>query len=369
MIGHRRVEHTARSLSPYGAKQLARCLVPHGVGVSCIGWQMGKAVLIDRPTVTNQQINSVVVTESVADSLFVYYSLAARRGELFNLGAGGSRTPILNKGDFERLPFMLPALPEQRAIAQILGTLDDKIELNRRMSETLEAMARALFTSWFVDFGPVRAKAERRDLRLPKHLADLFPDSFDGSDLGEIPRGWRVVSLDQVASIQGGKQLPTHECGLSGTYPVYGANGIMGYTERTTHEGFVIAFGRVGAYCGSIHWNYRGAWINNNASAVLPTLWPEFVLESVLNIDFDSMRTGSAQPFIPNSSLAAAQILRPHDAVLDAYCAKVEPLRMKQVVAEEQCATLAALRDTLLPKLVSGELRVKNAETAVAAAV
>jgi len=116
---------------------------------------MGKAVLIDRPTVTNQQINSVVVTESVADSLFVYYSLAARRGELFNLGAGGSRTPILNKGDFERLPFMLPALPEQRAIAQILGTLDDKIELNRRMSEPLEAMAPALFTSWFVDFAPI----------------------------------------------------------------------------------------------------------------------------------------------------------------------------------------------------------------------
>ncbi len=83
-----------------------------------------------------------------------------------------------------------PPLAEQRAIAHILGTLDDKIELNRRMNETLEAMARALFKSWFVDFDPVRAKAEGRDPGLPKPLADLFPDSFEDSELGEIPEGW-----------------------------------------------------------------------------------------------------------------------------------------------------------------------------------
>ena len=88
----------------------------------------------------------------------------------------------------------MPPLAEQRAIAHILGTLDDKIELNRRMNETLEAMARALFKSWFVDFDPVRAKAEGRDPGLPKPLADLFPDSFEDSELGEIPRGGRWVA-------------------------------------------------------------------------------------------------------------------------------------------------------------------------------
>ena len=91
-----------------------------------------------------------------------------------------------------KLAVALPPLPEQRAIAHILGTLDDKIELNRRMNETLEAMARALFKSWFVDFDPVRAKAEGRDPGLPKHIADLFPDSFEDSELGEIPKGWEV---------------------------------------------------------------------------------------------------------------------------------------------------------------------------------
>jgi len=124
---------------------------------------MGKALLIDRPTITNQQINSIVVEPEVADTKYVYYSLRSRRDELFCLGAGGSRTPILNKGDFERLPFVLPPLPEQRAIAYILGTLDDKIELNRRMSETLEAMAWTLFKSWFVDFdlAPSRFRVAR----------------------------------------------------------------------------------------------------------------------------------------------------------------------------------------------------------------
>ena len=94
--------------------------------------------------------------------------------------------------------FRFPPLAEQRAIAHILGTLDDKIELNRRMNETLEAMARALFKSWFVDFDPVRAKAEGRDPGLPQPLADLFPDSFEDSELGEIPKGWRAASVDEV---------------------------------------------------------------------------------------------------------------------------------------------------------------------------
>ena len=93
---------------------------------------------------------------------------------------------------FELQALRIPPLPEQRAIAHILGTLDDKIELNRRMNETLEAMARALFKSWFVDFDPVRAKAEGRDPGLPQPLADLFPDRFEDSELGEIPEGWEV---------------------------------------------------------------------------------------------------------------------------------------------------------------------------------
>ena len=99
---------------------------------------------------------------------------------------------------------ILAPFSEQRTIARILGTLDDKIELNRRMNETLEAVARALFKSWFVDFDPVRAKAEGRDPALPKHIADLFPGSFEDSDLGAIPEGWKVKQLSDLCSTQYG---------------------------------------------------------------------------------------------------------------------------------------------------------------------
>src|SRR5690606_5066429 len=101
-------------------------------------------------------------------------------------------------------PLLLPPLQEQRAIANMLGTLDDKIELNRRMSETLEEMARALFESWFVRFDPVRAKMEGRDPGLPSDLADLFPDRLVESELGEIPEGWQVEPFSEIVDVIGG---------------------------------------------------------------------------------------------------------------------------------------------------------------------
>ena len=106
------------------------------------------------------------------------------------------------------LTVRIPPLPEQRAIAHILGTLDDKIELNRRMNETLEAMAQATFKDWFVDFGPVRAKVEGREAYLPEDVWGLFPDSFQESELGEIPRGWGVCSLNEIMKITMGQSPP-----------------------------------------------------------------------------------------------------------------------------------------------------------------
>ena len=102
--------------------------------------------------------------------------------------------------DFLAFPAPEPT-PIQCQIVEILGTLDDKIELNRRMNETLEAMARAIFKSWFVDFDPVRAKAEGRDMGLPRHIADLFPDRFEDSEMGEIPAGWKVTRWGALVSL------------------------------------------------------------------------------------------------------------------------------------------------------------------------
>jgi type I restriction enzyme S subunit len=315
---------------------------------------------VARETIVDNNLMGAVPRADRIDPLFFYYALSQFD---FSDIARGTALPYLTVGSLSGLTLDLPPLPEQRAIAHILGTLDDKIELNRRMSETLEAMARALFQSWFVDFDPVRAKAEGRDPGLPDEIAKLFPDALtEHPELGEIPEGWEVQPFESLASVKGGKQLPTKKCRPTGSFPVYGANGVMGFSDHATHDGFIIAFGRVGAYCGSVHWTYSGAWINNNASAVVPLNWPEFVLQTMLSVDFVNMRTGSAQPFIPNKSLAAHPVIRPPATVLEAYCRLARPLRLRDQAVKQECKTLATLRDALLPKLISGELRVKDAE-------
>ena len=139
--------------------------------------------------------------------------------------AQGATMPNLNTEILSALPFVLPPLNEQLEIAHILSTLDDKIELNRKMNETLEAMARALFKSWFVEFDPVRAKAEGRDTGLPAHIAAIFPDSFEDSELGEIPAGWRATTLGTETERHGGR-IQTGPFGSQLHASDYSAEGI-----------------------------------------------------------------------------------------------------------------------------------------------
>jgi len=175
--GRPTIDTTGRYLTEEGADSVGGSRIPAGaVMVSCIGSDMGKAAVAGRDCVTNQQINSIEVATD-DDPLFVYYNLSTRKEEI-RIAAGGSAQPILNKTAFGKLDILLPPPDEQRAIAHILGTLDDKIELNRHMNETLEAMARALFKSWFVDFDPVRASWKRNGTRHGKgRVKNGYPDS------------------------------------------------------------------------------------------------------------------------------------------------------------------------------------------------
>src|SRR5665647_2072180 len=154
--------------------------------------------VVDRPMAFNQDVKALEAGPRL-DSAYLPYLLLGRKHELLaSVDLAGHGTGRLNTDSLKKLKVDLPPLSEQRRIAHILGTLDDKIELNRRMNATLEEMARALFKSWFVDFDPVRAKAESRDPGLPAHLADLFPDRLVDSELGEIPEGWRQGLLSEL---------------------------------------------------------------------------------------------------------------------------------------------------------------------------
>lgn len=157
----------------------------------------------------------------------------------------------------------LPSLAEQHAIAHILGKLDDKIELNRRMDETLEAMARALFKSWFVDFDPVHAKADDRDPGLPKEIADLFPNSFEDSEMGEIPKGWEVGYLEDALVLQRGFDLPAIKRKL-GPYPVIAASGPSGAHSKFMVRGPGVTTGRSGVL-GNVYYIHDDFWPLNTS--------------------------------------------------------------------------------------------------------
>jgi type I restriction enzyme, S subunit len=386
MDGRRRIEHPVRYLSQLGATALSRTLVPHGVAVSCIGWQMGKSALIEQTSVTNQQINTIVPDEHVVDRLFLYYSLNSRRAEIFQLGAGGSRTPIVNKSTFERLMICLPPLPEQHAIARILGTLDDKIELNRRMNETLEAMARSLFMSWFVDFDPVRAKAEgRQPAGMDADTATLFPDAFEESALGPVPQGWHVRPLDTIARFLNGLALQKYPPRGNEWLPVIKIADLRrGNTEGSDRAGsyldpeYVVEDGdvlfswsgtlEVEVWCGG-----RGA-LNQHLFKVTSLEFPKWLFFHRIRLHLPDFRATAANKattigHIQRYHLTNALVVVPPSTVIEFMNAVMQPLFDRVVCNNLESRTLAAIRDTLLPKLLSGEIRVRDAEQVVEAAI
>ena len=383
--GRRLIESTERYLTDKGKNAVAGARIPSGaVMVSCIGSDMGKSTIASQACVTNQQINSIIV-DSDNDPRFIYYNLSARREEIRS-SAGGSAQPILNKSAFGQLTILLPPLPEQRAIAHVLGTLDDKIELNRRMNETLEAMARALFKSWFVDFEPVRAKMEGRWRPgeslpdLPADLYDLFPDRLVDSELGEVPDGWEVKALGSFGEIVTGKTPSTREPAYFGddvpflripdmhrNMYVLQTDMMLSTLGADSQPGKTLPPGSVSVSCiatpGLVVLNHRHTQTNQQINTIVPRDQPIsrylYWVCSHLSKDIETGGLGgSVLGNMNKSSFSALLVLNPEAAVVRAFDELASPLHTMILATEEQSQTLTQERDTLLPRLVSGEVRV-----------
>jgi type I restriction enzyme S subunit len=328
--------------------------------------------------------------EGVSDSAFAYYltkweGVSGYAITQMTGTSGRQRVPVSALG---HLTVALPPLEEQRAIAHILGTLDDKIELNRRMSETLEAMARALFKSWFVDFDPVRAKAEGRDPGLPKPLADLFPARLVDSELGEIPEGWEVGTLTDVAALNPevwSKQtrpteiryvdLSNTKWGRIDAVTVYQADDAPSRAQRVLRAGDTIV-GTVRPGNGSYAFISEGGLTGSTGFAALrpiTTQHAEFVyLAATASDNIDALAhlaDGAAYPAVRPEVVAATPIVRAGDDVFARFSRAAGPLLARAAQNERESRTLSALRDTLLPKLISGELRIEDAEKFIGRAV
>ncbi len=323
-------------------------------------------------------------TKPEFDSRFLGYYLKSQDFWTFINGVLGDKSaqPNASASTMTKAPLRAPRdKNEQRAIAHILGTLDDKIELNRRMNETLDALARTLFKSWFVDFDPVRAKAEGRDPGLPQPLADLFPDSFEHSELGEIPRGWKVGTLSELCSTQygytasavdepvGPKLLRVTD--INKRNWIEWAEVPHCAVEPNARKSYALGLGDL--VVARMADPGKSAIIEQRVDAVFASYLVRLKTTSLANSYYvygflksdlyaeyaAGAKSGSVQANMNARVIVGASLVIPSPPILEQFLLAILPLRQRLAAGVRESRTLAALRGTLLPKLISGELRAK----------
>ena len=335
------------------------CMIPAGLRC-CLGQRM--VLLRPRPAAT--------------DPRYLLYAIQSQsvQQEIALHDGTGSTVSNLRISLLENLQIPNYPLSDQRAIAHFLGTLDDKIDLNRRMNATLEAMARALFRSWFVDFDPVRAKMEGRDTGLPTGIADLFPDRLVDSELGEIPEGWMAGTLgDHVVNFDS-KRVPISGAARAkreGPYPYHGAAGVLDHLDDYLFDGVFLLLGEDGSVMREnglavTQYVWGKLWVNNHAH-VLQGAGAVSTEQVYLHFSFEPVAplvTGAVQPKLSQGRMNRVPFVFAGDAICHAFGRLTQRWFARVRSCTEETRTLAALRDALLPKLVSGELRVNALEPA-----
>ena len=351
---------------------------------------IGRVAICDRRDVCVNQSVAVIQPIDSTDSRFIKYLLEAPHYQNRMEGdADGTTIKHIYITRVDKMQVAVPPLLEQRAIAHILGTLDDKIELNRKMSETLEAMARALFKSWFVDFDPVRAKMEGRDPGLPKEIADLFPSGMVESELGEVPEGWEVRPLGDLVEIVKGRSYKSEELTDSSTALVtlksfsrgggYRSDGLKPFAGTYKKEQ-VFEPGEVVVACTDVT---QAADVIGRTAIVRPARLYKTLVASLDTMIVRPRARGLSRSFLYCLGRSEAFVAHTYshttgttvlhmgkEAILSFMCI-VPPRRLieqfdsvaaatfsRLQTIDQESETVSALREGLLPKLISGALRV-----------
>lgn len=314
----------------------------------------------------------------VTESDFVYYLAKWDNVREFAIGqmTGSSGRQRVPSEALDHLTVTIPPLSQQRAIAHILGTLDDKIELNRRINETLEAMARALFKSWFVDFDPVRAKAEGRDPGLPPEIADLFPDRLVDSELGEIPQGWEVSCVDNEFELTMGQSPPGETYNQAGEgLPFYQGRADFGsrFPDRRVYCVAPTRLAQVGdtlisvrAPVGDINMATEPCAIGRGVAAARhkggSRSYTYQFMRSLEQVFGQFEAEGTVFGSISKKDFHAIACVRPPSTIVEAFEGKVALIDGQIEISEREVRTLTELRNALLPKLLSGELHIADVD-------
>lgn len=352
----------------------------------------GKISRYDGPGTAFGSTEFIVIRgkEGVTLSNFAYYYSTWEKFREFCIqnmigSSGRQRVPV---DALDNWTVYLPSLPEQKKIADLLDSFDSKIELNQKMNETLEEIAKTLFKSWFIDFDPVRAKVEGKSTGLSKEISDLFPDSFEDSELGEIPRGWRIESLSNITSFKNGFAFKSKDWTESGKPVVkignvkplildidgcsFISDDIKKYDEYLLSKGDILIgmTGYVGETC-LVPKLEKMPYQNQRVGKLIPNkdFFKEFIFSFTRQSNFkkkvEEIAQGSAQQNVSGKDILGLHFVFGNEEILKIFSDSTSDLFKKILLNFEENITLTMLRDTLLPKLISGELQIPDAENLV----
>lgn len=340
---NRYVSKTEKTITQEGLNNCSsRLLGENDIILSARG-TVGALAQLSKPMAFNQSCYGIRANE-LAINDYIYY-LLKHSVSILKKNSYGSVFDTITRETFSRIEILLPDLKTQKRISAVLGSLDNKIELNEKINQNLEAQAQAIFKSWFVDFEPFKN------------------GKFVDSELGKIPEGWRVEKLGQILNIRYGKNLPQTKLKVSG-YPVYGANGQIGFYSEYMFKSPQVLVSCRGAASGKVNISTKNSFITNN-SLILDyttskTLSFEYLKYYALRADFSPFVTGSAQPQITIETISSAKILVPNKQIMNKFNLTIFPILNAIFKNNEESCYLSQLRDTLLPKLMSGEIDVSD---------
>lgn len=344
---------------------------------------VGYVVVMGREMATSQDFANWICGPNL-DHRYLKYALIAEGDSLLNFASGSVHQTIYFP-ELKSFHIAAPERPEQSAIADTLSALDDKIELNRRMTETLESMAQAIFRDWFVNFGPVQRKmAGARDpnaimsgLTLDPayaaRLAALFPDTLGDDDL---PMGWELSSVGDWMDILDSKRIPLSSRQRNerkGNIPYHGATSVMGYVDTHLFDEILLLVGEDGSVERTdgkpfTQYVWGKTWVNNHAHVLRGKgITTEHLKCFFEQVDIAPFVTGAVQPKLNQANMKTIPFVAATDAVNKEFGVLIEPLFAQIRAAIEETKTLAETRDYLLPRLMSGEVRVGDAALEIAA--
>lgn len=304
------------------------------------------------PALLNQRLVLVEPNEEKIDRMFMYYLLISQDVSygLANIAKGSANQANISHKDVGRFKVSIPEMAFQKKIANILSSLDDKIELNNKINKNLEELAQTLYKRWFVDF------------EFPNEYGEPYKSSggeMVESELGLIPKGWYVDLLGRVVNISYGKNLPTKNLILKG-YPVFGGNGIIGYTDKFLYKNPKVLVSCRGAASGSVLNSLKNSFITNNSLILEDNekISYQYLKELSKNRSYFDFVSGSAQPQVTIASISQCRIIIPQRETLNEF---TKVMKESNEIIENlyyENIKLAQLRDELLPKLMNNEIEV-----------